>query len=286
NLMPLSKNGLWLADSTAAGQRRLWLRYAAPGVGRTPASTTPAPSAASPAASAASSIGPDRRVSRASTNGRSAPSTRAAARPSASASSGVSSTLARPRTPSVPKRSVTGRPARRLPLRVLRRLAGLLQAVLLAFLLPGVAGQQPRLLHRGPEVGIERHEGPGDPEPQRPGLPAHPAAGQRAVDVVHLGRLGEPERFGHDHPVRGVREEVLERPLVALDHPGTGAEPHPGHRFLAPSGGLDEGLRHFRGLLRRSGAAPATPSAPCGRRPAPAAPASGRCGDASGRGGS
>ena len=33
---------------------------------------------------------------------------RAAARPSASASSGVSSTLARPRTPSVPKRSVMG----------------------------------------------------------------------------------------------------------------------------------------------------------------------------------
>src|SRR5919206_566243 len=118
----------------------------------TPASTTSAPSAARPAARAASSIGPDRRVSRASTNGRSAPRTRAAARPSANASSGVSSTLARPRTPSVPKRSIRGA---RLALRVLRRLAGLLEAVLLAFLLPGVAGEQPRLLHLGSQVGVE-----------------------------------------------------------------------------------------------------------------------------------
>src|SRR5579884_2697147 len=127
----------------------------------TPASTTSAPSAASPAASAASSIGPDRRVSRASTNGRSAPRTRAAARPRASASSGVSSTLARPRTPSVPKRRVTRPPwGERLPLRVLRCLAGLLEPVLLALLLPGVAGEEPGLLHLGPQVGIERHQRP------------------------------------------------------------------------------------------------------------------------------
>src|SRR2546421_5675965 len=151
---------------------------------------TSAPSADSPAASAASSIGPDRRVSRASTNGRSTPRTRAAARPSASASSGVSSTLAKPRTPSVPKRSVMA--PGRLPLGVLRRFAGLLQAVLLAFLLPGVAGQQPGLLHLGPQVGVERHEGPGDTQAHGPCLPAHTAAGEGAVDVVDLGRLREP----------------------------------------------------------------------------------------------
>ena len=65
--------------------------------------STSAPSAARPAEKAAWRSGPERRVSRPTTNvgaGR----TRAAARPRASASSGVSSSFATPRTPSVPKR--------------------------------------------------------------------------------------------------------------------------------------------------------------------------------------
>src|SRR5437763_14498343 len=186
----------------------------------TPASTTSAPSAARPAASADSSMGPDRRVSRASTKGRSAPRTRAAARPSANASSGVSSTLARPRTPSVPKRSIR---ERGLALRVLRRLAGLLEAVLLALSGPGVPSEEACLLDRRPQIGVEGHEGPGNTEPHGPRLPAHPAARQRAIDVVDLGGLRQAQRLGHDHAVGGVGEEILERALVAEDHPGTGA---------------------------------------------------------------
>ena len=79
---------------------------ATPGVGITPTSTTSAPSAQIPATSAASIIGPERRVSRPTTKGCSAPMTRTAARPSAVTSSTVSSSFATPRTPSVPKRRV------------------------------------------------------------------------------------------------------------------------------------------------------------------------------------
>src|SRR5437867_9606000 len=220
---------------TAAGQPQTWLMWAAPGVGSTPASSTSAPSEASPAARAASSIGPDRRVSRARRKGDPVPNTRAAARPRASANSGVSSTLASPRTPSVPKRRVT--PG--LPLGVLGRLPGLLQAVFLALLLPGVPREQPRLLHLGAQVGVERDQRPGDPEAHGAGLAAHPAAGQRAVHVVDLGCLREAQRFGDDHPVGGVGEEGLEGPAVAADDARARAQPYPGDRFLAPSGGLD-----------------------------------------------
>ena len=71
------------------------LNHAAAGVGATPSSTTSTPSAASPAASAPSSTGPDSRVSRAMTHvddGK----RRAAARPSASTNSGVSSSKRAP----------------------------------------------------------------------------------------------------------------------------------------------------------------------------------------------
>ena len=61
-----------------------------------------------PAANAACSIEPEMRVSRPTSTG--PPSTRAAARPRATTSSGVRSALATPRTPSVPKRRVRARP--------------------------------------------------------------------------------------------------------------------------------------------------------------------------------
>ena len=61
-----------------------------------------------------------------------------------SASSGVRSALARPRTPSVPN----SRPTAASALRVLGCLAGLLQAVLLALVGAGVAGEEAGLLQR------------------------------------------------------------------------------------------------------------------------------------------
>jgi hypothetical protein len=62
--MPLSGNGLCDAEMTAAGDASAADHHATSGVGTTPSSTTSAPSLANPAANAASSIGPERRVSR------------------------------------------------------------------------------------------------------------------------------------------------------------------------------------------------------------------------------
>ena len=107
NLMPLSGNGLCDAEITAPHTSSQAEALATAGVGATPRRSTSTPSEASPAASAASSIGPDRLVSRPITN-LGPPSTRAAARPSAVTSSGVSSAFASPRTPSVPNRRVMG----------------------------------------------------------------------------------------------------------------------------------------------------------------------------------
>ena len=156
---PLSANGLWLAEITAPGAPAVGApRRRRPAWGARPTCTTSAPSAQMPATSAASSIGPERRVSRPRRTGSSCPSTRTAARPRAVTSSTVSSSFATPRTPSVPKRSVMRDGiARRQPsaLRVLRRLAGLLEAVLAPLLLPRVTREQAGLLEPGRSFLVE-----------------------------------------------------------------------------------------------------------------------------------
>src|SRR5262245_49109616 len=129
------------------------------------------------------------------------PSTRAAARPTPVTSSGVSSRLATPRMPSVPKRRLMTRwqgrdGARRSPLRVLRCLARLLQSVLAALLLTRVTREQARLLERRPHLLVERDECTGDAEAQRAGLTTHTAAVDAGIDVVDVGRLRDPQRLG------------------------------------------------------------------------------------------
>src|SRR6516165_9441272 len=140
---------------TAAGRPRRAATAATAGVGSTPRSTTSTPSAASPADSADCSSGLDQRVSRPTTSagrpGSPLVSTRAAARPRAITSSGVSSEPATPRTPSVPKRNDT---VVLLPLGVLRRLASFLQTVLLGLFLAGVPGEEAGPLERDAHVGI------------------------------------------------------------------------------------------------------------------------------------
>src|SRR5579864_6233574 len=106
SLTPLSENRLCEADTTAAGHPRSPASHATPGVGRTPRSTTSAPSLAIPADNAAWSRGPDLLVSR-PTRKHWAGSARAAARPSAMTNSAPNSALATPRMPSVPNRSPT-----------------------------------------------------------------------------------------------------------------------------------------------------------------------------------
>src|SRR5580658_3125700 len=204
SLIPLSAKGLCEAEITAPGAWRDSATAATPGVGSTPRSMTSAPSASRPAEKAAWSSGPERRVSRPTTNV-GAGSTRAAARPRASASSAVSSSLATPRTPSVPKRA-GGIAVLGLPLGVLRRLAGLLQAVLLRLLLAGVAGEQAGPLERAPQLGVDGDQAAGDAQAQRTRLPGDPAAVDGGVDVVGLRGVGHPKRLGRHHAVRGLGE--------------------------------------------------------------------------------
>src|SRR5215218_6269914 len=114
-----------------------------------------------PATRALSSSAPDARGSRPTTTdggpAASARSTPTAARPRARASSGVRSALARPRTPSVPNSFPTGAiPAIPLALAVLGCLAGLLEAVLLALDLAGVAGEEATLLQLRSQLKIGR----------------------------------------------------------------------------------------------------------------------------------
>ena len=152
---PLSLHGLWLAETIAAGTPGA-LREERDRRRRTQhrATCTRAPSAAKPGVEVGldarprlACVAPDeeRRPRRAP-----APRRARARRPDGD----VRSVSASPRTPSVPNRST--RRAGALPLRVLRRLAGLLEAVLATLLLARVTREQAGLLQRGPGVGIER----------------------------------------------------------------------------------------------------------------------------------
>src|SRR4051812_43041364 len=149
--MPLSWYGLWDAEIIAPRALRRAASNATTGVGTTPRRCTTIPSLARPATKAASSIAVDRRVSP-PTTASSPPRIRPAARPRSRAKAAVSSLFAMPRTPSVPNFIVVfglGSGALpRSPLGELRRLAGLLQAVLLALLLARVAREQAGLLQR------------------------------------------------------------------------------------------------------------------------------------------
>ena len=182
SLMPLSGNGLWEALMTApAAASEPATSSATAGVGSTPSSPTSTPAPARPAASAPSSIGPLRRVSRPMSTrdpgGRRPP----AARPIASASSGVRSRFATPRTPSVPNNRRDGGTGAcgvvaGLPLRELRALARALQAGLLALLDAGVPGEEALPLELGAQGLVGHGEGAGDAVAQRPGLAGDAAA--------------------------------------------------------------------------------------------------------------
>src|ERR1700688_3758785 len=72
-------------------------------------------------------------------------------------------------------------------LRVLRRLARLLQAVLLALDRARVAGQEAGLLQRGPVLRLHQDQRPGDSQTQGAGLARRPAAVEvgKDIDAVH-----------------------------------------------------------------------------------------------------
>src|SRR3954447_18905408 len=220
------------------------VRCAMAGVGSTPARSTSAPALASPATTAASSISPLARGSRPTTaTGREVPSrsasTLAAGPATESASSGVRSALARPRTPSVPKRRpMCGLGGTGSALRVLRRLAGLLQAVLLALGDAGVAGEEAGLLQGRAVIGLDRGEGTGDRQAQGAGLTADAATLEDADDVVLLALLQDHERLADELLVHLVGEVLLEGAAVEAELAGAGDEPDADDGLLAATDGL------------------------------------------------
>src|SRR6478736_1462271 len=181
-LMPLSGAGLWDAETmTPKSASMSAIRNAAAGVGSTPASSTSTPDEARPASTAAERNSPETRGSRATTAvsrlpaarrasaERPWPRTTAVAWARDSARSAVREPLASPLTPSVPKIGI--RNGSRSALRVLRRLAGLLETGLLALDDASVAREEAGLLEgRAVVLGVDLVERTGDAEAQRAGL--------------------------------------------------------------------------------------------------------------------
>src|SRR6478609_2672369 len=242
-LMPLSGIALCEAEITTPRSAPIsTVRNATAGVGNTPSSSTSTPAEARPAATAASSISPLARGSRPMTAvglapetasaARAAMSTRAAEVARRSASSGVRSALARPRTPSVPKSRGTS------ALGVLRRLPGLLQAVLLALLRPGVTGEESGLLEGGPVGLVQLDQRAGNAQPQRTGLAGDAAAAEAGVDVVDLRLLESDQRLLDQLLVHLVREVGLQGAAVQGELAGAGNQADADHGFLAAADGL------------------------------------------------
>src|SRR3954447_3088994 len=270
NLMPLSGIGLWLAEIiTPRSASSAAVRCATPGVGSTPSCSTSTPADASPATTADSRNSPEMRVSLPTTaTGRwpsktpASPRTCAAATERSSASSAVSSPLAMPRTPSVPKtrvpaRSTTGRSTTGASaLAVLRRLARLLEPGLLPLDDPGVPGEQAGLLQRR-AVGLGGHrvERAGHAQTQRSGLAGDAAAVDAGHDVEAADEVRAHERLVDDLLLQLVREVGLEG--AAVDGPLTGArdEAHASDSLLATTGRRGGSDRRRAGRGVRGGSA-------------------------------
>src|SRR6201999_2054831 len=82
----------------------------------------------------------------------------------------------------------------RSALAVLRRLTGLLQAVLLALGGTRVTRQEAGLLQRGPVLGLDQDQCPRDRQAQRAGLAGGAAAVQVGEDVEALGPIDGDQR--------------------------------------------------------------------------------------------
>src|SRR5690606_23987140 len=260
-LMPLSSAGLCEAEiMTPKSARTSLIRKAAAGVGTTPASSTSTPELESPAATAAEMNSPEMRGSRARTATgrrpdalrpsatRPCPRTTAADCASPRASSTVRSWLARPRTPSVPKRRAISFvvTTRELTLRELRSLAGLLETGLLALDDAGVTGEEASLLEgRTVVLAVDLVERARDREAQRAGLARGAAAADASDHVVGAREAEQREGVGDELLVQLVGEVLRE--LTAVDREGAlaGDQARAGDSLLATtdSGTGDAGDR-------------------------------------------
>src|SRR3712207_4908697 len=113
------------------------------------------------------------------------------------------------------RRSRRGDPrAYRSALRVLRRLAGLLEPVLLALGDARVTGEEAGLLEGRTVLGVDLDERAGDRQAQRAGLAADATTPEDADDVVLLGPLDGHQRLTDELLVHLVREVLLDGAAV------------------------------------------------------------------------
>src|SRR5208337_1972012 len=125
---------------------------------------------------------------------------------------------------------------RHLPLGVLRRLPGLLQACLLALLDPGVPGQESGLLQRRAVLRVHQGQRPGHAEAQSARLPGDAAAGDPGHHVEAALRAEEHERLVDQLLMHLVREVHVERPAVDQPLARARGNADPGDRLLAAAG--------------------------------------------------
>src|SRR5512144_1912225 len=139
-------------------------------------------------------------------------------------------------------------------LAVLRRLAGLLEAGLLALDHAGVAGEEPGLLQRrAVRLDVDGVERTRHAEPQGTGL-AGDAAPVDAGDHVEAAReVRGHERLVDELLVQLVREVALQGAAVDGPLAGAGDQAHTSHGLLAPAGGRrrGDGGRARRSVLGR-----------------------------------
>ena len=100
-------------------------------------------------------------------------------------------------------------------LRVLWRLPGLLQAVLLALLDAGIPGKEARPLQGNPVFRVDQRQGTCDPQPQRTRLAGDPAAGDAGGHVeLPLG----PE--GHERLIDELLKKGKSDLVSFMTYPG------------------------------------------------------------------
>src|ERR1700733_16210846 len=123
-----------------------------------------------------------------------------------------------------------------LPLGAMRCLPGLLQAVLLPLLDPGVPGHEAGLLQRRAVLRVDQDQRPGHAEAQRAGLPGDAAAGDPGHHVELALGAQRHERLVDQLLVHLVREVRVERTAVDQPLAGPGEDADPGDRLLAAAG--------------------------------------------------
>src|SRR4051812_29689765 len=136
-----------------------------------------------------------------------------------------------------------------LALRVLRRLAGALQAVLLALLDARVAREEPGLAQRRAHGFVVRYQRAGDAVANRFGLARRAAALHLYQDVKGALRVRQAQGQRDGLLVSQPRETLLQRLSVDDDVAGAGLQLHAGDRTLAaPHAGAEVPRRAGNGF--------------------------------------